>query len=118
MNSFLVLYSSNGTVHNHVMWSRCPCITIHPFTATLPSITCACPSSNRTLYPASNNFPQESSEWLARSFMMCAYLDLGFNMLHAKSAVALDGKVVPSGSFTLSGMCACRLLMQYAPHLR
>jgi hypothetical protein len=55
---FLVLFSSNSTAHNPVVWSRCPCMTIRPYTATLPSITCACPSSNSTLYPASH-FPTE-----------------------------------------------------------
>jgi hypothetical protein len=50
--------------------------------------------------------------------MMCADLSLRLNVVHAKSVVALDDKVVPSGSFTLIDMCACRLLMQYAPRLR
>jgi hypothetical protein len=114
-SSFLVLFTSNGTVHNPVEWSRCPCMTIRPCTSTLPLITCVHPSSNITLYPASHICPQESSKWLARSLMMCAYLALRLNVVHAKSAVALDAKVVPSGSFTLICMCACRLLKQYAP---
>jgi hypothetical protein len=50
--------------------------------------------------------------------MMCAYFALRLNVVHAKSAVALDDKVVSSGSFTLIGMCAFPLLMQYAPRLR
>jgi hypothetical protein len=115
-SSLFVLFLSNGNVHNPVVWSRCPCMTIRPCTATLPSITCARPSSNSTLYPASHICPQESSEWLARSLMM--NLTLRLNVVHAKSAVALDDKVVPSGSFTLIGMWACRLLMQHAPRLK
>jgi hypothetical protein len=42
---------------------------------------------------------------------MCADLALRLKVVHAKSAVALDAKGVPSGSFTLIGMCACCLLM-------
>jgi hypothetical protein len=117
-SSLLVLFASNGTVHNPVEWSCCPCVTIRPYTDTLPSITCARPLSNSTLYPASHICPQESSEWLARSLMMCADLALRLKVVHAKSAVALDAKVVSSGSCTLIGMCACLLLMQYAPRSR
>jgi hypothetical protein len=115
---FLVVFSSNGTVHNPVGWSRCPCITIRPFTATFTYITCARPASKSTLYPASHIFPQESSEWLARLLMTCADLAWSLKVVHARSAVALEDNVVPFGSLTFIGMCACFLLMQYAPRLR
>jgi hypothetical protein len=115
---FLVVFSSNGTVHNPMGWSRCPCITIRPCTVTFPSITCARTASKSTLYPASHICPQESSEWLARSLMMCADLARSLKVVHAKTAVALEDNVVPFGSLTFIGMCACFLLMQYAPRLR
>jgi hypothetical protein len=45
--------------------------------------------------------------------MMCAERALGLNLLNAKSAVTLDGSVIPSGKFTSIGMCAHFMLMQY-----
>jgi hypothetical protein len=50
--------------------------------------------------------------------MMCADLARPLKVVHAKSAVALEDNVVPFDSLTFIGMCACFLLMQYAPRLR
>jgi hypothetical protein len=100
----LVLFVSNGTVHNPVERSRCPYMTTRPCTDTLPSITCACPLSKRTLYRASHICPHESSKWLARSLMLCVDRARILKVGHANSAVALGDKVVPSGNFTLIGM--------------
>jgi hypothetical protein len=104
---------SNGTIHNHVLLSRCPCITMLPFIFISPSITLALPSSNHNLYPASHTCPHNRGECCTSPLIIWADLDR-----RLRYAVANDFSAAPFGSLTFIGMCAILTFVHSAPRLR